>query len=144
MANTETMNRVTDRQRAILDTIRTYTAAHGFPPTIREIGLQVGIHSTNGVVDHLRALERKGLIERTATRSRSIRILREVPATPPADPAETLRDAVQRVLGEYNVLAARADGRLETDLAGAIARRLTRDGVWMPFHDVGSPATTAA
>lgn len=54
----------TDRQLAILRFIARETDVDGFPPTIREIGKELGITSTNGVNDHLRALERKGFIER--------------------------------------------------------------------------------
>ncbi len=54
----------TERQQQVLDFIRSHTAAHGYPPTMREIGKHMGIRSTNGVNDHLRALERKGLIRR--------------------------------------------------------------------------------
>lgn len=43
-------------------------------PTIREMGEVLGITSTNGVCDHLRALVRKGYIVRGAGRSRSIRL----------------------------------------------------------------------
>lgn len=56
--------------RAIADGI-----ADGLPPTIRELGDRLGITSTNGIADHLRALERKGYIERRAPRvARGLRI----------------------------------------------------------------------
>jgi SOS-response transcriptional repressor LexA len=61
----------TARQLKVLDFLREYTATHGYPPTLREIGAHMGIRSTNGVNDHLRALERKGLIRRSMMLSRS-------------------------------------------------------------------------
>lgn len=58
---------LTQRQALALDTIRESIAKRGFPPTMREIARVLGIKSTNGVSDHLTALERKGHIRRTPT-----------------------------------------------------------------------------
>ena len=52
------MQGLTDRQRQILDFITKRIQEQGYPPTIREIGEEMGIKSTNGVNDHLKALER--------------------------------------------------------------------------------------
>jgi repressor LexA len=52
------MNKLTDRQRMVLEYICVSIQDRGYPPTLREIGLKLGIRSTNGVNDHLRALER--------------------------------------------------------------------------------------
>lgn len=65
---------LTERQGAILEFIRECIEARGFPPTLREIGERFHISSTNGVNDHLRALERKGAIYRDSLISRGIRI----------------------------------------------------------------------
>lgn len=67
--------RLTPRQRAVLDCIREALRREGRPPTLREIGAEVGIRSTNGVSDHLKALEAKGFIDRTSGRSRGLRII---------------------------------------------------------------------
>lgn len=67
---------LTARQRNILDYIIEYQDGHGFPPTIREIGEFFNIKSTNGVSDHLRALERKGYIARSGQQSRGLSILK--------------------------------------------------------------------
>lgn len=67
--------KLTGRQALVLDTITDYIQAAGFPPTIREIGDRVGISSTNGVNDHLKALERKGYIARLDSKSRALRAL---------------------------------------------------------------------
>lgn len=56
------MREITDRQRMVLNFIVAFKAEYGYPPTIREIGKEMGIRSTNGVNDHLLALERKGWI----------------------------------------------------------------------------------
>ncbi len=67
--------RLTARQRAVLDSIRDTLRRDGRPPTLREIGAEVGIRSTNGVSDHLKALEAKGYIDRASGRSRGLRII---------------------------------------------------------------------
>ena len=58
----DTRGILTDRQREILDFITQSIRDRGYPPTLREIGLHFGIRSTNGVNDHLRALEKKGYL----------------------------------------------------------------------------------
>jgi len=63
-------DKLTNRQQQVLDFISARIAADGFPPTIREIGNRLGIRSTNGVADHLRALERKGYLTRSEGKSR--------------------------------------------------------------------------
>lgn len=67
--------KLTDRQAAVLDFITAHISGTGFPPTIREIGDHLGISSTNGVNDHLKALERKGYLLREDAKSRAIRPL---------------------------------------------------------------------
>lgn len=57
---------LTPRQRQILDFVIERIREDGCPPTIAEIGEAFGINSTNGVNDHLVALEKKGYIERTS------------------------------------------------------------------------------
>ncbi len=64
---------LTDRQREILDFITASIRERGYPPTLREIGLHFGIRSTNGVNDHLRALEKKGHLQREDLKSRALR-----------------------------------------------------------------------
>jgi repressor LexA len=57
----------------VLDFIRQSITDRGYPPTLREIGARMGIRSTNGVNDHLRALERKGYLTREDMKSRALR-----------------------------------------------------------------------
>lgn len=64
---------LTDRQRQALDYITQCLNARGYPPTLREIGEHMGIRSTNGVNDHLKALERKGYLIREELKSRALR-----------------------------------------------------------------------
>jgi repressor LexA len=64
---------LTQRQRDILDFISASILERGFPPTLREIGEHFSIRSTNGVNDHLKALEKKGHLRREDLKSRAMR-----------------------------------------------------------------------
>jgi repressor LexA len=70
---TATEKHLTDRQRLVLEYICSSIDDRGYPPTLREIGNKLGIRSTNGVNDHLRALERKGYLTREDMKSRTLR-----------------------------------------------------------------------
>jgi len=63
------------RQQAIIEFIQQFTRARQYPPTIREIGQQVGISSTSVVNYNLNILEREGLIERDKEVSRGIKLI---------------------------------------------------------------------
>lgn len=69
------MQGLTKRQEQTLDYIRQSVVERGYPPTLREIGEFMGIRSTNGVNDHLRALERKGYLRREDMKSRALRVV---------------------------------------------------------------------
>jgi repressor LexA len=71
----EPVSDLTLRQREVLDFISDSIRKRGFPPTLREIGSHFGIRSTNGVNDHLRALEKKGFLHREDLKSRALRPL---------------------------------------------------------------------
>jgi len=66
---------LTQRQREILEFISASIVERGFPPTLREIGEHFNIRSTNGVNDHLKALEKKGRLRREDLKSRAMRPL---------------------------------------------------------------------
>jgi repressor LexA len=66
---------LTERQEKILAFIKKSLVEHGYPPTIREIGEHFGIRSTNGVNDHLKALERKGYLLRGELKSRALSVI---------------------------------------------------------------------
>lgn len=73
------MQGLTKRQEQTLDFIRQSIRDRGYPPTLREIGEYMGIRSTNGVNDHLRALERKGYLRREDMKSRALRVVDDEP-----------------------------------------------------------------
>jgi repressor LexA len=66
---------MTERQEKILSFIKKSILEQGYPPTIREIGEFFGIRSTNGVNDHLKALERKGYLLRGELKSRALSVI---------------------------------------------------------------------
>ena len=66
---------LTERQEKILSFIKKSIQEQGYPPTIREIGEHFGIRSTNGVNDHLKALERKGYLLRGELKSRALSVI---------------------------------------------------------------------
>lgn len=66
------MQRLTDRQKQVLDAIIEHIKTEGRPPTFRELGKQVGIRSPNGVTLHINALRRKGYLK---PRTNSARML---------------------------------------------------------------------
>jgi len=66
------MNGLTDRQLEVLRFIARQIDEAGYPPTIREIGEALDIRSTNGVNDHLKALEKKGFLARDPVKSRAV------------------------------------------------------------------------
>jgi repressor LexA len=68
---------LTDRQQRVYDFIRDKIVNRGYGPTVREIGTQFDISSPNGVMCHLKALEKKGLIHRSPNKSRAIELSRE-------------------------------------------------------------------
>ena len=68
------MKEMTDRQREVLEFIRIFGERHGVPPTVREIGERFRF-TARAAFDHLRALERKGMLERRVTGKRASRTL---------------------------------------------------------------------
>jgi repressor LexA len=76
------LDALTPRQREIYNFIRSKIQGRGYGPTVREIGLQFHIKSPNGVMCHLKALQKKGLIHREPNMSRAIQLLDD-PATAP-------------------------------------------------------------
>jgi repressor LexA len=66
---------LTKRQKEIFDFIRRYAEKTGYPPTVREIGKAVGLHSSSTVHAHLANLEKIGLLRRDPAKPRAIELL---------------------------------------------------------------------
>jgi len=71
------LDQLTERQREIYEFLRDKIRNRGYGPTVREIGDQFRISSPNGVMCHLKALEKKGLISREPNMSRAIQLSAE-------------------------------------------------------------------
>jgi len=100
------MQGLTKRQAQTLDFIKHSIENRGYPPTLREIGESMGIRSTNGVNDHLRALERKGYLRREDMKSRALRLVsREPEPTPSSDDASLDVQVLGRVAAGLPLLA---------------------------------------
>lgn len=72
-------SQLTERQRQIYEFIREKIESRGYGPTVREIGLGFDIKSPNGVMCHLKALEKKGLIKREGFSARAIQLIAHRP-----------------------------------------------------------------
>ncbi len=70
----ELLDSLTQKQRQVFDFIRSLIETRGYGPTVRDIGEHFEIRSPNGVVGHLNALQRKGLIVRARNKSRGIEL----------------------------------------------------------------------
>jgi repressor LexA len=115
------MKEMTERQRSILEFIKSFSSTHGVPPTVREIGDQFSV-TPRAAFDHLKALERKGELQRRASAGRTSRSL-TVPGTGRAQPyrlpilgrvaAGQPLLAVENREGELEIAAASLPGRGE-------------------------------
>lgn len=109
---------LTRRQQEIYDFLADKITNRGYGPTVREIGLEFNIKSPNGVMCHLKALERKGLIRRESNMSRAICLVDSMPnkstlrslgtapsgaALQPADPENESVDLGAMIGAEHSV-----------------------------------------
>jgi repressor LexA len=69
---------LTERQTKILDYIRYVTKVRNYPPSVREIGEAVGLSSSSTVHNHLNQLERRGLIKRDPSKSRTVQLVADM------------------------------------------------------------------
>ncbi len=105
---------LTERQLEVLRFIAREIEERGYPPTIREIGEALGIASTNGVNDHLKALEKKGFLVRDPVKSRAL--------TPTAHARQALGGGDADVITLADRRDARGSGRIvEIPIIGRVA-----------------------
>ena len=116
------MQKLTQRQKMVLEFIQTTIDTDGYPPTLREIGNFMGIRSTNGVNDHLRALERKGYLTRKDMKSRTLRPTR----------------MVERLLKGTTPIVAELDESdlIEIPIVGRVAAGLLQEAIEQPADHV--------
>ena len=107
---------LTQRQREVLEYIRSSVRERGYPPSIREIGEAVGLTSTSSVAHQLRTLERRGLLKRDPHRPRAVNV-RDDHRTPPSgddsrvdpsQPAPTFVPVLGRIAAGGPILAEQA------------------------------------
>jgi repressor LexA len=84
---------LTKRQQEIFDFIKRYSARHGYPPTVRDIGKAVGLASSSTVHAHLANLEKVGLLRRDPSKPRAIELLDRATA-PVVSAVEAVKSAV--------------------------------------------------
>ena len=84
---------LTARQQEIWNYLVEYVDQHGYPPTVREIGEQVGLASPSTVHAHLANLERAGLLRRDPTKPRALELIGRERREP--EPAEEARDVAR-------------------------------------------------
>ncbi|MBX6315263.1 MAG: transcriptional repressor LexA [Isosphaeraceae bacterium] len=128
------LDALTPRQREIYRFIRSKIQGRGYGPTVREIGNAFGIKSPNGVMCHLKALQKKGLIHREANMSRAIQLLQDSTSTRPmglkllgriaaGQPLEAVEDAEEFGFEEWEdtdekfVLQVTGDSMIEEHIA---------------------------
>ena len=85
---------LTKRQQEIFDYIKTYSAGHGYPPTVRDIGKAVGLTSSSTVHAHLANLEKLGLLRRDPSKPRAIEMLDRAAR----DVGSAVQDAIGKVV----------------------------------------------
>jgi repressor LexA len=98
--------KLTKRQQEIFDFIGRYSAKHGYPPTVRDIGRAIGLTSSSTVHAHLANLEKVGLLRRDPTKPRAIEVLVDRAkrvVTPAGLPLVGRVAAGQPILAEENI-----------------------------------------
>ena len=91
---------LTERQQEIWNYLVEYVDAHGYPPTVREIGERVGLASPSTVHAHLANLERAGLLRRDPTKPRALELLGRERREPAAERVEAADVSRLPLLGE--------------------------------------------
>ncbi|UKZ02884.1 transcriptional repressor LexA (plasmid) [Streptomyces viridifaciens] len=75
-------DRLTDRQRRVIEVIRDSVQRRGYPPSMREIGQAVGLSSTSSVAHQVKTLARKGILYQDPQRPRAYRVTADQPQAP--------------------------------------------------------------
>lgn len=137
-------NALTMRQRRVLQVIRESIATRGYPPSVREIGEQVGLKSPSSVAYQLEALQRKGLLRKDANRPRAVDI------RPAEDAAEEASDRPPLPVPAYVPMVGRiaAGGPILAEQAiedvYPLPREIVGEGSTFLLHVVGDSMVDAA
>jgi len=128
------MQKLTERQKMVLEFIQSTIDQDGYPPTLREIGNFMGIRSTNGVNDHLRALERKGYLTRKDMKSRTLRPTPAVERLLKGSTLTGLRE--QTPLYQGDELDDDDDNLVEIPILGRVAAGALQEAIENPSDNV--------
>lgn len=126
------MDELSERQAQILDVISRHIADSGYPPTVREIGLAVGLTSPSTVHAHLSRLEEGGYIKRDPTKPRAMWVSATEggPAPSPGDVSGDALPIVGSVAAGYPRLAEEnVEEWVSTPFAGDYILRVTGDSM---------------
>ena len=121
--------KLTKRQQEIFDFIKRYSAKHGYPPTVRDIGKAIGLGSPSTVHAHLHNLEKLGMLKRDPSKPRALELLRQTARNavgPSGLPVVGRVAAGEPVLAEENIeeyvevppIAGGEDGEYVLRIAG--------------------------
>ncbi|HKP88384.1 MAG TPA: transcriptional repressor LexA [Thermoleophilaceae bacterium] len=143
--------KLTKRQQEIFDFIKRYSAKHGYPPTVRDIGKAIGLGSPSTVHAHLHNLEKLGVLKRDPSKPRALELLRETArkaVAPSGLPVVGRVAAGAPVLAEENIeeyvevppIAGGEDGEYVLRIAGDSMKDA---GILDGDHVVVRPQTTA-
>jgi repressor LexA len=154
---------LTPRQREIYTFIRSKIQGRGYGPTVREIGTHFSIKSPNGVMCHLKALQKKGLIHREPNMSRAIQLLEDSPMAQPrglklvgriaaGQPIEAIEQNDELTFGEWTdssdkfALKVTGDSMIEAHIADGDfvvikQQEQARDGQIVAVRDDDGEAT---
>ncbi len=112
MSRSQISPEITARQKEVLSFIVSAITKKGYPPTLREIGAHFDIRSTNGVNDHLKALARKGYLERGDRISRGLNPTEKARALLSTEPSSKHTSLVHAVLPSQGMVDVPVLGRV--------------------------------
>lgn len=139
---------LTRRQRLILETINQAVAAHGYPPTMREIGDAVGLTSSSSVAHQLQSLERKGFLRRDPKRPRAMEVVMpgvdDAPVPEPAPGPELSASSVTVPLVGRIAAGVPITAEEQIEDVFTLPQRLVGDGDLFLLQVVGDSMIDAA
>ena len=156
-AITEAVDGLDRRARAVYEAVREAVATHGYPPSLREIGEQVGLTSPSSVKHQLDKLERLGLVRRDPKRPRAMEVVDAGSGmSPPSHTGRPVPSELPRLAGieDGDAVAVPLVGRIaagtpilaEQDVTDVMAlpRRLTGEGELFMLEVHGASMIEAA
>ncbi|MCC6103195.1 MAG: transcriptional repressor LexA [Olegusella sp.] len=127
------------RQQAIYDYICSYTQAHSYPPSVREIGAAVGLASPSTVHMHLRVLEQRGYIKHDSNKPRTIEVVSSHGSSSVAPSSEEELAGVSQDL-DANTISLPLVGRVAAG-APILAEQNVEDTLTLPTSIVGDSSS---